>query len=186
VKHRNTLITHSGALLAALALAPTASAAIGATGSQAVTGTPTAQLEATFPSDYAFGTFVVGGSGNTSTEQLVNVKSNASWGIKIASDQAAGKMREWDGSAYVASGNVLANALQWALTSTGGTPVASPTYANLSSTATLVTGSQGRTGDSGLNVGARFKQFVSYADEASLAGSNSYRVLVTYDAAQGF
>src|SRR4051812_49951214 len=124
-----------GALFATLAAAPSASAAISASGSQAVTGTPTAQLAATFPSNYAFGTLTVGGSGNTSTEQLVNVKSNASWGVKVSSDQTAGKMREWDGSAYVASGNILANAMQWALTSVDGTPVGSPTYANLSSTA---------------------------------------------------
>src|SRR4051794_16284638 len=184
VKREKLIIT--GALLGALAAAPGAQAATTASGSQAITGTPTAQLAATFPSAYAFGTLTVGGAGNTSTEQIVNVKSNASWGVKISTDQAAGKMREWDGSAYVAAGNIFTNALQWALTSTGGTPVGSPTYANLSSTATLVAGSQGRTSDSGLDVGAKFKQLVSYADQATLAGSNTYRVLVTYDAAQGF
>src|SRR3954452_23417121 len=121
--HYKHITTIAGALCAALAFAPSAMAATTASGSQAVTGTPTAQLAATFPSAYSFGTLTVGGSGNTSTEQIVNVKSNASWGIKIASDQAAGKMREWDGSVYIASGHILANALQWALTSTGGTPV---------------------------------------------------------------
>lgn len=186
MKHRKPLIIHTGALFAALALAPAASAATTASGSQAVTGTPAAQLAATFPSAYSFGTLTVGGSGNTSTEQIVNVKSNASWGIKIASDQAAGKMREWNGSAYVASGNILANALQWALTSTGGTPVGSPSYAALSSTSTSLVTSQSRTADAGVDVGTTFKQLVSYADEQSLAGSNTYRVLVTYDAAQGF
>src|SRR3954447_6116848 len=185
MKYRSHIIA-AGALAAALATAPSAMAATTASGSQAITGTPTAQLAATFPSAYAFGTLTVGGAGNTSTEQVVNVKSNASWGIKISSDQAAGKMREWDGSAYVAAGNIFTNALQWALTSTGGTPVGSPTYANLSSTAAPGGGSQGRTSDSGLDVGAKFKQLVSYADQATLAGSNTYRVLVTYDAAQGF
>jgi hypothetical protein len=176
----------AGALCAAFAFAPSATAATTASGTQAITGLPTAQLAATFPTAYSFGTLTVGGSGNTSTEQVVNVKSNASWGLKISSDQTAGKMREWDGSAYVVSGNILANALQWALTSTGGTPVGSPSYANLSSTATLVTGSQARTSDSGADVGTTFKQLVSYGDEAALAGGHSYRVLVTYDAAQGF
>jgi hypothetical protein len=184
VKREKLIIT--GALLGALAAAPGAQAATTASGSQAITGTPTAQLAATFPSAYAFGTLTVGGAGNTSTEQIVNVKSNASWGVKISTDQAAGKMREWDGSAYVAAGNILTNALQWALTSTGGTPVGSPTYADLSSTATLVTTGQARTSDSGVDVGTTFKQLVSYGDQASLAGGHSYRVLVTYDAAQGF
>lgn len=184
MKHPKTLTT-AAALLAALALAPSAVAATTASGSQSVTGTPTAQLAATFPSAYSFGTLTVGGAGNTSTEQIVNVKSNASWGVKIASDQAAGKMREWDGSAYAGT-NILANALQWALTSTGGTPVGSPSYAALSSSSTLLVGSQARTSDAGVDVGTTFNQLVSYADEQSLAGGHSYRVLVTYDAAQGF
>jgi len=184
--NREKLIIITGALLGALAAAPGAQAATTASGSQAVTGTPTAQLAATFPSDYAFGTLVVGAANNTSTEQVVNVKSNASWGVKISSDQAAGKMREWDGSAYVAAGYILTNAMQWGLTTLAGTPVGSPTYANLSSTATLVTTGQSRTGDSGVDVGTTFKQLVSYGDQASLTGGHSYRVLATYDAAQGF
>jgi hypothetical protein len=185
VKHKK-LITTLGALVAALAAAPGALAATTATGTQAITGLPTAQLAATFPTAYSFGTLAVGGAGNTSTEQVVNVKSNASWGLKISSDQTAGKMREWDGSAYVAAGNILANSLQWALTTLGGTPVGSPTYANLSSTATLVAGSQARSGDSGVDVATTFKQLVSYADQATLSGANTYRALVTYDAQQGF
>jgi len=184
VKRDKLIIT--GALLGTLAAAPSAQAATTASGSQAITGTPTAQLAATFPSNYAFGTLVVGAANNTSTEQVVNIKSNASWGVKISSDQAAGKMREWDGSAYVAAGNILTNAMQWALTTLGGTPVGSPSYADLSSTATLVTTGQSRTGDSGVDVASTFKQLVSYGDQASLTGGHSYRVLVTYDAAQGF
>src|SRR5204863_8269878 len=137
MNQRNSILI-TGALVGALAAAPSAMAATTASGSQAITGTPTAQLAATFPSAYDFGTLAVGGAGNTSTEQVVNVKSNAAWGLKISSDQTAGKMREWDGSAYVASGNMFTNALQWALTTLGGTPVGSPTYAGLSSTATLV------------------------------------------------
>src|SRR3954466_10897248 len=114
--HYKHITTIAGALCAALATAPSAMAATTASGSQAITGTPTAPLAATFPSAYAFGTLTVGGAGNTSTEQVVNVKSNASWGVKISSDQAAGKMREWDGSAYVAAGYILTNAMQWGLT----------------------------------------------------------------------
>jgi len=183
---KRIITTTAGVLLAAVAAAPAASAATTATGTQAITGTPTAQLVATFPSAYSFGTLTVGGSGNTSTEQVVNVKSNASWGVKISSDQTAGKMREWDGSAYVASGFILANPLQWALTTLAGTPVGSPSYANLSSTATSVTTGQAATGDTGVNVGTTFNQLVSYADNASLTTGHSYRVLVTYDAEQGF
>src|SRR3954452_14994469 len=151
--HYKHITTIAGAFCAALALAPSATAATTASGTQAITGLPTAQLAATFPTAYSFGTLAVGGSGNTSSEQVVNVKSNASWGLKISSDQTAGKMREWDGSAYVASGNMFTNALQWALTTLGGTPVGSPTSAGLSSTATLVSGSQGRPAASGVDLG---------------------------------
>ena len=49
-----------------------------------------------------------------------------------------------------------------------------------------MSGSQGRTGDSGVDLGTTFKQLVSYSDQATLSGANTYRVLVTYDAAQGF
>ena len=165
------------------AVAPAAQAATSATGSQSVTGTPQAQLEATFPSSYAFSDFSIM-TNNLSTEQVVNVKSNKAWGVKVSSDQTTGLMREWNGSAYVTSGKVLTSALNWANTSYDGSAV-TPTYAAMSSTQALVAGSKPKTGNSGKNVGVTFRQFVDYNDDADL-GSNTYRILVAYDAAQGF
>lgn len=174
--------TFTLAALAALAITSSASAATTASGSQALTGAPAPTLTSSFPSDYAWGSWAIG-SGNVSAEQITNVKSNEQWGVKISSDETGGIMRRWDGSSYVAG--ALANSLQWANTSIGGSAVGSPVYGNLSSTAALVSGSQAITSDSGTDVGVKFKQLVSYADNANL-GTDLYRILVTYDAAQGF
>ena len=177
------------AAIAALALPATASAATTANGSQAVTGTPTAQLEATFPAAYGFGALAVGGTGNVSTEQTINVKSNKSWGLKVSTPgMATGRMRQYDTgtNAYAASPLTLTHAIEWALTSNAGTAVGSPAYAAASGTATSVVTTQGRTSDSGQNVGVKFRQLISYADEAGLPAGNTYRVDVTYAAEQGF
>jgi hypothetical protein len=168
------------AALAALALAAPAQAATTASGSQEITGAPTPTLTASFPSDYAWGSWTIGS--NTSSEQVVNVMSNEQWGVKISSDEPNFFMRRWDGSSY---GNALLSALQWANTSIGGTPVGSPVYADLSSTPSLVAGTQPITSDTGTDVGVKFGQDISYGDDADL-GTDVYRIVVTYDAAQGF
>ncbi|MFL5825296.1 MAG: hypothetical protein ACJ76V_02110 [Thermoleophilaceae bacterium] len=177
-------ITKTLALAALLALALSAPAfgATNASGSQAVTGAPDPTLTASFPSDYSWGSWAIG-SGNVSGEQITNVKSNEQWGLKVSSDQAGGLMRRWNGSSYVTG--QLANPLQWANTSIGASVVGSPAFGDLSSTPALVAGSQAITADSGTDVGVKFKQLVSYADDASL-GTDVYRILVSYDAAQGF
>jgi len=174
----------AAAAVAILALAPaSAQAATDEQGAQVITGAPTFSLDATFPVAYSFGTFAVGPGGNSSTEQTVNVKSNAAWGVKVSTDEASGFMRRHDGSFYVAG--QLNNALQWANTSYDGTPVGSPVYANLGSTQALVVGSKPGTADAGKDVGVSYKQLVSYSDDANL-GTDTYRITVTYDATQGF
>jgi hypothetical protein len=170
------------AVAAAAFSAGPAHAATSAQGTQAVTGSPDTTLEATFPTAYSFGGFTIGAT-NTSTEQILNVRSNASWGVKISSDEPTGRMRRYNGSSYVAG--QLASALQWAHTRTGATAVGSPVYANLGSTQGLVLGSQGATGNTGTNVGVQYRQDVAYADNANL-GTDVYRIAVTFDAAQGF
>jgi len=170
------------AVAAAAFIAGPAHAATSAQGTQSVTGSPDTTLEATFPAAYTFGSFTIGAT-NTSTEQILNVRSNASWGVKISSDEATGRMRRHNGSSYVAG--QLASALQWANSSFDGTAVASPVYANLGSTQGLVLGSKPATGDTGANVGVQYRQDVAYADNADL-GTDVYRIAVTFDAAQGF
>lgn len=165
-----------------VALAP-AHAALAATGAQSVTADVANTLEATFPGAYAWGDLPAGAA-STSSEQVVNVKSNALWGLKLSTDVTDGRMTEWDGSSYIASSpKVLTNALNWRMSALGG--VAQGTsFAALSSAQALITGSQTLTGDSGRNVGVTYRQTVSYADVN--AGVNNYRVQVTFDASQGY
>lgn len=164
-----------------LALLP-AHGALAATGTQSVTADVANTLAATFPAAYAWGNLAAGAA-STSAEQTVNVKSNALWGLKLSTDIADGRMTEWNGTAYVASPKVLTNALNWRMSSLGG--VAQGTaFAALTSTPALVTGSQAITSDSGTDVGVTYRQTVSYADTS--AGANDYRVLVTFDASQGY
>ncbi|WP_205696264.1 hypothetical protein [Conexibacter sp. SYSU D00693] len=171
------------ALAATLVLGP-ASVAHAVTSSQSITADVAPTLQATFPGDYAWGTLAVGAGGNTSSEQTVNVKSNAAWGVKVSSDLADGRMKEWTGAAYVSSSpKVLTHALTWRLSSLGGAAQGT-SFAALSSTAAAVTTSQAITGDSGTDVGVTYRQVASFADPS--AGGNDYRIAVTYDAAQGY
>lgn len=181
LRRTTALLTAAGALLAFPAVGQ---AATSATGSQSVTADIANTLEATFPSAYAWGNLDAGTTGNTSAEQTINVKSNAAWGVKVATDLADGKMKEWTGAAYVgASPKILTNALTWRLSSLAG--VAQGTaFAALSSVQALVSGTQAATDDTGVNVGVTYKQVVSYGD--ANAGANDYRVLVSYDVAQGY
>ena len=177
---------HLATAIAAFALiaAPTAFAATSDSGSSSVTADVANTLQATFPSDYAWGTLNAGTSGNTSAEQTVTVYSNATWGVKVSSDLANGKMKEWTGIAYVpVLPKVLTNALNWKFSSLAGVAQGS-SFNPIDSTATLVAGSQAVTSDSGVAVGVTYKQVISYADVA--AGVNDYRILATYQASQGF
>lgn len=167
-----------------LLLPVTVQAATTASGSQSVTADVANTLEATFPGSYAWGNLDAGTAGNTSSAQTVNVKSNATWGVKASTDQTGGQMKEWTGAAYVASSpKVLTNALTWRVSQIGATPQAT-SFAAFTSTPALATGSQAITSDAGVDVSFLFKQLVSYAD--ANAGSNDYRVLVNYDVAQGW
>jgi hypothetical protein len=167
------------ATLALLAAAP-ASAATTQAQNQVITGAPTPQLVATFPGDFGLGSFAAGAT-TSSSEQVLNVKSNGSWGLRISADSA--NMRRWNGSAYVAGS--LSSPLTWARTSQGGTPVGSPTYSAIGTSAANVVTGQAVTTDSGTDVGVTFRQAVSYGDDAAL-GSDVYRVVVTYAAGQAF
>lgn len=178
-------IALAGALVALLGMPAAAQAATSATGDQSVTGDVADTLEATFPSAYAWGNLNAGSAGNESAEQSLTVKSNKAWGVKISSDIAAGKMTEFDGTAYVAlSPKILTNALQWRLSSLAGT-AQSTTYAAISSTQASLTTGQAATSDTGTAVGTKFKQVISYSD-VSAGATNDYRILGKYDVAQGY
>lgn len=145
-------------------------------------------LEAAFPGDVALGAHDAGSTA-TSPEQIVTVSSNQSWGLRIASDAADGRMREWNGSAYPAGGSTLGAPLNWGLTSIAGAPQ-SPSYTALSSTAATVVGGQSQTGCVlGLTcgtrtVGVRLRQAFAWSDVR--LSPRVYRARVTYTASHGF
>jgi hypothetical protein len=165
-----------------LAAAPAAQAATSATGNSSVTANIASTLEATFPGNYAFGGLAAGN--NVSTEQVTTVKSNTSWGLKVATDLADGRMAEWAAVAYVpAIGRKLTNPLEWSLSSVGGAAQSSAWNAFSSTPASVVT-SQAATDNTGSTVGVTYRQNVSYADQD--ASPNTYRIQVAYTAQQGF
>lgn len=133
----------------------------------------------------AFGTVQAGTTTDISGGSLV-VSANQSWGVRIRTDHATGRLREWSGAAYTSGGAVSANPLQWRLTSINGTPQGG-SFAALSSTAaTVVTGRPstgcvlgGLCGTDTLAMSLRWKS--SFADPAK-----TYRTEVTYEAALGF
>ncbi len=170
---------------AMLTVAGPASGDTTATDTSSVTADMANTLEASFPSAYAWGALNAGAGGTTSAEQVVNVKSNQTWGVKTSTDLADGKMKEWTGSAYVTlTPKILTNALQWRLSRLGGTAQSS-TFAAYTSTEALVTGTRPTTSDAGTDVGVTYKQVVSYAD-VSAGALNDYRGGVNYNVAQGF
>jgi hypothetical protein len=144
-------------------------------------------LEATFPAGYVWGALDAGNSGNVSGEQVITVTSTAPWGIRISSDLDDGRMKEWTGSAYVASApRVLGNPLTWGLTQIGSTPQ-TPDYQPLSSTPASVVSGVASTCSAtcgSTEIGVRYRQVVGYGDVS--AGTNDYRLQVSFEAAQGF
>jgi hypothetical protein len=173
------------AFAAFLIIAAPASAGTTAAGNSSVTADVVPTLEATFPAAYAWGDLNAGVAGNLSSEQTVNVKSNATWGVKTATDDAGGQLTEWDGLAYdVTSPKVLIHALQWRMSHLDGV-VQGTSFADYTSTPVLVTtNAEAVTPDAGVDVDTTYKQTVSYGD--FVAGVNDYRILVDYTVSQGF
>jgi len=106
---------------------------------------------------------------NTQTGTL-NVKANQNWQVKVKDADATntnGLMAEWDGAAYVSSGNKLLNAMKVAAAS----EITLPTEGNIQ------TGT--KTTASGQDVTVTFKQTVSWDDQI-LTGGHTYRIVVTF------
>lgn len=147
-------------------------------------------LQATWPgTPVAFGS-VDAGTTTTSAEQLITVSANQSWGIRISSDLADGRMKEWDGSAYdTSSPRSLTEPLAWGRSSLAGA-VQTPSWTALSSTpATVVAGRPATSCVLGSlcgveSVGVKYRLTSRFADRR--AAPNQYRILVTYDAQLGF
>jgi len=144
-------------------------------------------LEVSFPPDLAWGQLDPGPGGNDAPEQMLAVTSNESWGLRVASDLADGRMTEWTGGAYVvASPKILSQPLRWSLSSIDAVPQG-PSFQPLSSDPGAVLSGQASTcpgACAAAQIGLQYRQIISFADEP--AGANDYRIQVMYDAAQGF
>lgn len=145
-------------------------------------------LDVDFPVAYSLGSSLNAGTTTTSSEQILRISSTASWGVRIQTDLADGRMKQFNGSTYLTSGQILTNPLGWALVSIAGTPQ-TPSYTALSSApATVVTG---RPANCLLNllctdstIGVRHRLTTSFADRR--VAPHSYRALVTYSVSHGF
>ncbi|WP_205696265.1 hypothetical protein [Conexibacter sp. SYSU D00693] len=126
----------------------------------------------------------------TSAEQVMQVAAGNSWGMRISVDQAGGRMREHNGTSYVASGKVMHHPLQWRLSSFDGT-AQSTSFADLSTTPAVALTNRSITGCvlllllcTDIPLGFRFRMTTSFWD--ANAGANNYRIQVTYDTQLGF
>jgi hypothetical protein len=152
----------------------------------ACSATP-ACLEATFPAPYAWGALDAGARGTKSAEQVITVTSNEPWGVRVASDLADGRMKEWDGTGYVtASPKSLVNPLEWTLTRIDAAtqPLSFTAFSSTAASMLSEQPSTCATTCATAEIGVQYRQVVSYADAA--AGVNDYRIDVIYEAGQGF
>lgn len=108
------------------------------------------------------------------------VKCNASWGIQVKSDEAAGKMREFNvGTAtYVTDGRTSQKSLEW------GTSAAGP-WTALSGTHMNIVTSMLPTGETGSDV-SMYLRYTPGFNDVPLTGDRIYRSVLTYTAAVGY
>ena len=109
----------------------------------------------------------------------VSVKSNASWGLQISSDDEEGRLREYDPGmgAYVMLGR-RTSPLEWAADLSGP-------WSHVSSTPTTMFTNQPPTGEDGATVGFLLRVVPSFDDEP-LPPGREYRIVLTYTAGVGF
>jgi hypothetical protein len=168
-----------------IAVSASAALLVGAGPAQAATSASDAQpteadvpatLTATIPSTLIdLGDVAPGGAAVESADQVVNVKSNLTWGIDLTGDKT--NMTEHDGSAYKAVGpKTLTNAFNW--------KVDAGIYAPITTTASHAVAGAAATSDSGTDATFKFSQLGSYSDVPLTIGSR-YHEAVTYDVAQG-
>lgn len=153
------------------------------TGTAIVSGNPDATLTFVVTGEWSLGNMSVGSTDNTGNTVSTDITSNTPWAISVHDgltdskpEGNDGKMAAWNAtaSAYVASGNVLTNAMK---VSPGGEG-----YADLTGAASPVTLFTGSTAGSFTNA-PHFEQTVVIADQR-LDTPNFYRMVVTLDAGQ--
>ncbi|NPV54938.1 MAG: hypothetical protein HPY71_15735 [Firmicutes bacterium] len=167
------------AILILVVLALPVGAAPSSSQTMSVTCTIANALEASFPASINLGELTPSSTFFESPEGIITVWSNAPWGIKIKSDNAAGRLAEWNGTSYVSpGGKTLAQPIEWR------GPAGD--YIPLSGTeASIVTG-QAPTPDTGQTIAIRFRQHVTYSDAPLGTAGNKYRIAVILTASQGY
>lgn len=125
-------------------------------------------------------------NGNTQAKEGANgleIQCNTAWNVavkdadsaKLTAGYAAGKMGEWDGSGYVASGNEMANALKIKVGAEG--------YVTLTAADLNLYASNQVNGDYSVGTGitTTFNQDINYTDDV-LEGGHVYHIVVTFTA----
>jgi hypothetical protein len=116
---------------------------------------------------------------NSTAVYTVKASNDAATTEKLAADEQ--KMFEWNGTAYVASGSKITDVPQ--VVRSGGTAVGTAAaVADITTAGTLVFMGTIDTGDVADDLVVDFK-FTPSLGQKKLAGSNVYRMLVTYTAA---
>ncbi|MCR4402579.1 MAG: hypothetical protein NUW12_07310 [Firmicutes bacterium] len=137
-------------------------------------------LEASFPGPVSLGNLDVAAPPALSAPQVVTVRSNAPWALKIRSDAQDGRMKQWTGTGYASpSPHTLAAPLEWKRSDGAD-------FAPISGNDAVVASGMPPTGSAGTSVSVIFRQKVSYDDQALSDPAHSYRIEVTYLAAQTY
>ena len=129
-------------------------------------------IELTVPPSYDWGLLVIGE--NESDLQPVTVKSTAPYDLNIRADRT--KLAEFDlvSGDYAIGGRELQNALQWKEAYSGS-------YTVVGTVDMPVLSAAPPTGSAGTTTSIRFRQVVSYGDQALPEGM-VYRIVLTYTA----
>lgn len=108
------------------------------------------------------------------------VRANTSWGIQIRSDDADGKLREFNtGTAeFVTGGRTMKRALEWGLSSGGP-------WNLVRGAATTMVSEQPATGESGAAV-AFFVRLQPSFDDIRLGPGREYRITLIYTVGVGY
>lgn len=108
------------------------------------------------------------------------VRCNSTWGIQIKSDEAAGKLREYDTTKneYVADGRLSQRGLEWSGATSGP-------WTRVSSTLSSIVTNQPATEESGSTVSLYLRYNPGFND-IPLGADRTYHITLTYTASVGY
>lgn len=131
--------------------------------------------------EFQLGENMVPGDPVVTSALVFHVRSNASWGVRISSDNSEGKLREYEtaGKFFVADGKTTLHSLEWS------TDVGGP-FTPLSSTPATLHGAQAPTGEIGRTVGFVLRFEPSFDDKPLTEPTRRYAITLTYTAGVGY